>query len=467
MNTNKNYALRMWGLLVLTFIGVSMLYYLPETIGGWELKPIDMLSELRRDSLNDLNAILSKETEQLSSRDNATNADHQASLSQSKQQKAYEKSIAQMGVGQDSSFIAIDNYDALARFYHRLKQKEHLERPVRIAVLGDSFIEGDIFTAPLRTLLQDKYGGGGLGWLPMSSTIAGFRTSLRHDFSGWTDKSVLSSAQDAQTFTGHYYIPKDAAWSRYSVASDTKPFTEAVLYYTLSDEGKISLSSNQNEAILERTLTPSNLIARERIVLPTEQSSIKLNIHSPNGLRIYGLALENTNGVSVDNMSLRGASGSNLLSIDDDLSQSFCEARPYDLIILQYGLNVANRKQTNYNFYAKTLRAMINKLRRVAPEADILVMSVSDRASKTGQGLTTMKEIFYLHEVQQEISREQGCAFWSMLHAMHSIGGIAQMANRGEAAKDYTHLSHKGGAVVAKQFMKAILLGEIYHETLN
>lgn len=36
-------------------------------------------------------------------------------------------------------------------------------RPVRIAVLGDSFIEGDILTADLRERLQQAYGGGGAG----------------------------------------------------------------------------------------------------------------------------------------------------------------------------------------------------------------------------------------------------------------------------------------------------------------
>ena len=45
----------------------------------------------------------------------------------------------------------------LRAFYDTLL---YARRPVRIAVLGDSFIEGDILTADLREKLQQDYGGG-------------------------------------------------------------------------------------------------------------------------------------------------------------------------------------------------------------------------------------------------------------------------------------------------------------------
>ena len=51
----------------------------------------------------------------------------------------------------------------LRAFYDTLL---YARRPVRIAVLGDSFIEGDILTADLREKLQQAYGGGGAGGGP-------------------------------------------------------------------------------------------------------------------------------------------------------------------------------------------------------------------------------------------------------------------------------------------------------------
>ena len=48
----------------------------------------------------------------------------------------------------------------MARFYHALAYEAD-ERTVRIAVLGDSFIEADIITADMREQLQMAYGGSG------------------------------------------------------------------------------------------------------------------------------------------------------------------------------------------------------------------------------------------------------------------------------------------------------------------
>ena len=59
-------------------------------------------------------------------------------------------------------------------------------RTARIAVVGDSYIEGDILTQDIREALQNKYGGSGVGYMPMQSMLTGFRTSVRQKCGGWT-----------------------------------------------------------------------------------------------------------------------------------------------------------------------------------------------------------------------------------------------------------------------------------------
>ncbi|MEE0828816.1 MAG: hypothetical protein U0L86_06665, partial [Alistipes finegoldii] len=63
-------------------------------------------------------------------------------------------------------------------------------RPVRIAVLGDSFIEGDILTADLRERLQQAYGGGGAGFAPMASPLTAFRRTIKTQSKGWTSYNI-------------------------------------------------------------------------------------------------------------------------------------------------------------------------------------------------------------------------------------------------------------------------------------
>ena len=54
-------------------------------------------------------------------------------------------------------------------FYAALKTRHTLGRPVRVAYFGDSFIEGDLITDHLRRLMQDKWGGCGVGFVDIAS----------------------------------------------------------------------------------------------------------------------------------------------------------------------------------------------------------------------------------------------------------------------------------------------------------
>lgn len=76
----------------------------------------------------------------------------------------------------------------LRAFYDTLL---YARRPVRIAVLGDSFIEGDILTADLREQLQLRYGGRGCGFAPMSSPLTGYRRTVGTRSAGWNSYNIM------------------------------------------------------------------------------------------------------------------------------------------------------------------------------------------------------------------------------------------------------------------------------------
>lgn len=477
----------MWALLVAVALSLVALYYLPERIGSWELKPLDILSELRLDTLNNQ---VEEQLPSLTAQDKPSKPiaredkvptlaicppkvlDTVAEKQEASNTQEALNTVAPVEPPTENTsdtagdIVGIEDYSAshrgLARFFSALTRRESLGRPVRIAILGDSFIEGDIFTAPLRNRLQAKYGGGGVGWMPMSSNTAGFRTSVRHEASGWSDKSVMSGAKDGQTPLGHYFVPQGKAYSRYTMTQGTKPFDLATLYYTTDDNAVLSLQTQEQS---EYQLSPGQGMQAMSWDLNAGSTTLRLNIPASKSLRLYGIALEQREGISLDNISLRGSSGFNILSVNEALTQQLFQRRGYDLIVLQYGLNVASNKQTNYSNYAKTLKAVVEKLRRLSPESDMLIMSVSDRANKTSQGIETMKAIYYLHQAQQAVAQDLGCTFWSTLRAMQQLGGIAQMAKRGEAAKDYTHLTHKGGQALADLFIHALNTEQLYYET--
>lgn len=103
----------------------------------------------------------------------------------------------------------------MTRFYQALDELAKAPRPVRIAYFGDSFIEADILTADLREMLQQKYGGCGVGFVTITSMTAGFRPTVRHSFSGWQSHSVMDSVffdRSKSGVSGHYFIPNTGAY---------------------------------------------------------------------------------------------------------------------------------------------------------------------------------------------------------------------------------------------------------------
>ena len=103
----------------------------------------------------------------------------------------------------------------MTRFYQALDELAKAPRPVRIAYFGDSFIEADILTADLREMLQQKYGGCGVGFVTITSMTSGFRPTVRHSFSGWESHSVMDSVffdRSKLGVSGHYFIPNTGAY---------------------------------------------------------------------------------------------------------------------------------------------------------------------------------------------------------------------------------------------------------------
>ena len=91
--------------------------------------------------------------------------------------------------------------------------------------------------------------------------------------------------------------------------------------------------------------------------------------------------------------------------------REFNEQRPYDLIILQYGLNVATERGRNYDKYIAGMQTTVQHLKEAFPQAAILIVSVGDRDYKTEEGeLRTMPGIKNLVRYQQNLAADEAVA---------------------------------------------------------
>ena len=135
----------------------------------------------------------------------------------------------------------------------------------------------------------------------------------------------------------------------------------------------------------------------------------------------------------------------------------------YDLIILEYGLNVATERGRNYDNYQKGLITAIEHLKECFPQAGILLLSVGDRDYKNENGeLRTMPGVKNLIRYQQNIAAESGIAFWNMFEAMGGEGSMAKLvhAKPSMANYDYTHINFRGGKHLAGLLYETMIYGK-------
>lgn len=180
-------------------------------------------------------------------------------------------------------------------------------RPVRIGVIGDSYIEGDIFTQDIRRMLQEQYGGHGVGYVPAFSETAGFRRSVGHKASGWTEHDIRKSAKSKFAISGQHFTGNSGATFTFTGTSKQPLLagwaTSKVLFIAPSG-GTITLSNDLEERTFDIKAAADSVQCLE---LPGRTSKFTLKSTVP-GLTVLGAWLEDGDGVVLDNMSLRGDS---------------------------------------------------------------------------------------------------------------------------------------------------------------
>lgn len=354
-------------------------------------------------------------------------------------------------------------YEAL----DRLSSGDSDDGQVRIAVFGDSFIEADIFTADLREMFQKQFGGCGVGFVTITSITSGFRPTVRHTFDGWSSHAVTDSVyfdKKKQGISGHYFVPRNGAYvelrgqSKYASLLDT--CQRASIFFYNKDSVLLSARVNRGES-KQYAFGPSDRL--QQVQVDGRIGSVRWSVDRADSALFYGLAMDGKKGIILDNFSLRGSSGLSLRSIPQSMLKQFNRLRPYDLVILEYGLNVATERGRNYDNYQKGLLTAIAHLKECFPQAGILLLSVGDRDYKTENGeLHTMPGVKNLVRYQQNIAAESAIAFWNMFEAMGGDGSMADLvhAKPSMANYDYTHINFRGGRYLAGLLYETLMYGK-------
>jgi len=354
----------------------------------------------------------------------------------------------------NDSIDRIKNYDgdhaALVYFFQSLLNVENKGKGTsRIGYYGDSMIEGDLMSMTLRTMLQERFGGRGVGFVPITSITNFFRTTIKHRFSkGWKSYNVNQSNNFFPLgISGEVFVP-DMTYSNHEVSykSSNYRFLQELpstkLFYGV-DTSKVKSSKlfvKKDTFLLDKEKHLNTLYLSK---YAQKELSIQFNFSSP--VPIYGLSFESNKGVLVDNFAIRGNSGMPMTKISSNMLTSFNQEMNYDLIILQFGLNVISGK-SNFVWYQKQMERVVRHFKKAIPYASILIVSVPDQSYKNPEGnMSSNPSVKHVVKAQREAARACKVAYFNLYQAMGGENSMIRWVEElNYANKDYIHFSPSG-----------------------
>lgn len=349
----------------------------------------------------------------------------------------------------------------LLAFYQALEHAHQM--PVRVVHYGDSQIEEDRISNVLREQWQKKYGGGGVGLIPLHQTIP--TRTLRQWLS--IDGVVQTTQQGPKRYI--VYGPKsmrrddgmygvmgqvacmDSAWVAGSekVTVNIMPMDKKEKTYNYFNQVRLFADSIQGKVILPNH-TSIELSPQQIAQLPDSTTQCEIQLQGRGN--VYGLSLETPIGVMVDNIPMRGCSGNIFTRIDSAQLASYYLQTNTRLIILQYGGNMIPQTQnpSTLDAYVYSLKQHIRYLRSCAPNAAILFIGPSDMSTRIDGQMTTYPLVPYLDRILQRMAQQEKIAYWSMYHAMGGYDSMVEWNKKGLAGNDHIHFTRAGAKKIGK-----------------
>ncbi|MFY0643855.1 MAG: hypothetical protein JXR19_05260 [Bacteroidia bacterium] len=404
-----------------------------------------------------------------------------------------------------------EHSSALNYFFESLLTEAKTE-VIRILHYGDSQLEGDRITDYFRNRMQLLFGGRGPGIILPKEPTAGARRSAyvrcspnikKHaiykkgskvdgnfygiggasfEIQGFYNKpvgfdtayvdtfNVVDSIQVLDTVITPLYetVSKSTAYVQVSNSKSSylnvKSYDQVRLFYFAEEPFTMEVSLDTN--YIRQTIpaaTSLGFVSWNQEV----NSRVRFNVVQGKFPLLYGIALDGTAGVAVDNFPMRGSAALGFSSMNRNVYARQLNELGVKLIILQYGVNVIPSVLSDYTYYERMLTKELEAIKLAHPDVSILVIGPSDMSRNKGGRYVSYSNIPLVRDAMRNAAFKSGCAFWDLYEAMGGENSMAAWVEEGYAGKDYTHFSSKGAKFVGEMLFNAIMNELRNYETLN
>lgn len=351
----------------------------------------------------------------------------------------------------------------LEEFFSQLSESN--KELIRIWYYGDSQIEGDRITQDLRKLFQQKLGGSGMGYLPISNVATYYNLELGSQ----SDWKKFNCFQDRKKgvflgFGGIGYAPKSAD-------SNSFNYLNLKIFKDLKYEHLHLLGLSENTPTIEwkqKESDPWNRVfmidnhGRFLFNAKIDPSPIygKIQLRCKGyKLALHGFLLEGqSKGVQVDNLGIRGHSGNGLKEIPNEVLTESLKKLNTKLIVFHYGNNVVpylKSDEGSKKWLMKTYREVFDKYRKIDPTGSFLLIGPGDMGRIKGGEEVPYESAAVLNGYMKELAKEYNMAYFDFYEFMQKDGGISGWKEKGWASLD-GHLSPRGQLKFAKKLTSEI-----------
>ncbi len=371
----------------------------------------------------------------------------------------------------DRIYLPDDDFTFFDPVFQAFERARKEEKTVRVVHYGDSQIELDRISSNLRDALQEHFGGEGTGMFPaltrtpMASIshsaaggMAGFpmvgdSLTRRAGHNRYGPLSQVVSVQGSGTVSLRALRQK-------STLERVRHFSSvSVLYGRASEDFAVTV---QSDTLKPRPVTKKHAglsWTTWRFSRPVDRATLRFT----GSAEVYGIATDGKAGVTVDNVPLRGSTGTILTHIDKDLMKNAYLLDDTRLIILQFGGNFvpAAGSSKAISGYMDKVRDQIAWFQEAVPGGKVLFIGPSDMAAWDEEDgrLHTYRRLAEVVDSLKAVTLKCGAAYWDLYGMMGGANSMPQWVRHKPAlaGPDYVHFTPAGAKVVGETLSQSLL----------
>ena len=341
-------------------------------------------------------------------------------------------------------------------------------RTVRVVHYGDSQIEEDRMTQTLRRHLQALYGGGGVGMLPLHQTIPTRTIKQTLTINGIRQTSQqgprrhLVYGPKAQRREDGVY----GAMGQVAIIGDTALQRQDSAVLHVEPMGKKPHSETYFNRLrlwakgdFRCYVNGQPFIDSSATNLALADSTTSCDLALVGFGEVYAVSLETEKGVIVDNIPMRGCTGTIFTDIDSTQLATFYQETNTRLIIMQFGGNAIpfNEQPSTIAGTVQSLRKQVRYLRQCAPEASIIFVGPGDMLTLIDGEATTYPLLPYMDRLLRKMAAEEHIAYFSLYEMMGGKESMLRWQKNGWAGSDGVHFTRRGAEIAGEKLSEYIL----------